>query len=300
MLLEWPLIFTIFLIVLVLWKKGGDFKNSFLLLSLIASSVVYLVLIKPFSFEEELFILVGSGIIMAIVSLMVVVVQLVFGGDQRKGVRSYWEEIQRKAFHFVAFLMFVPWDVYRSIYVQGVVGFNQMFGTHIELLNEGFLTFSLFLVTYALLILFTIVESLRLLMFPKLFSKLLRPYEFDRFASYLYSTAAIFLLSVFMFPFDSGFAAALTIGFLADLAACLIGMKFRRFVYNDRSLEGGLANFLVGFLCGYYFIGLLAAPVALVIALFDFVNGALELGLNDNLVFPLLAGSIIKFFFVFS
>lgn len=298
LLIEWPLIGVFVLIILVTWRKGGDLKNIILLLGLLLGAITYLFVSKPFTFEEEFFILFGSLVIMSVVAIMAMLVHLLFGGGERRGVQSYLDEIKRKAFHFVAFLMFVPWDAYRAIYVQSVVGFNAMFGTALKPVQEGFLTFVIFLVAYSLMMLFTILESVRLLYVPSLFAKLLRPYELNRFASYLFSTAAIFLLSLFMYPYDNAFAAALVIGFLADLAACLVGMKFRKYAYNDRSLEGGLANFIVGFISGAYFVGLIAIPVALIIAVFDFINGALEINLNDNLVFPLLAGSLIRMFLI--
>jgi len=159
--------------------------------------------------------------------------------------------------------------------------------------TEGYYSFVIFLISYSLLIMFITIEYIRLMHKPDLFTQLLRKKESDRIASYIYSTTSIYVVSLLFFPHDNIVCAAIAMGLLSDLAACIVGKKLHKIAYKDRSFEGFLANFITGSIVGYFFVGTLAIPVAFAIAIIDFLNGALELRMNDNLLFPLLAATLL-------
>jgi len=278
-------------------RKRFNLKNQLLLLALLILSLFYTSVMRPFSPAEEQFIMIAALFVLPVVGFMVLAIIIFARKSAHPEVirnRTYLNEVQRKAFHFIALPMFVPLEYYREIYNLVLDGAYFTFGLFIEKRSMGYLCFLLFTVVLLLLVLFSLIEFLRLNFKPVLFGSLLREKELNQLASYFYSTVSVYLVTLFFFPNDRVVVAAIAIGFLADLAACLVGMKFRRFLYGDRSMEGTLANFLVGAMVGLYFVGWVAIPVAAVIAVFDFINGGFGFDLNDNLLFPLIAASLLK------
>lgn len=292
-------VLTLMLIGYTSLRKRSNLKNELLLLCFMVLGLLHVILADPFSTAEEYFIMVALMFIIPTVGFMAMLVVIFASRNARVDAvknRTYLDEVKRKAFHFVALAMFVPREIYRQIYEMVIDGTYVTFGIMIEKRVDGFLCFLLFAVVFSLLILFSVIEFLRLNFKPTLFGSLLREKELNQLASYFYSAVAIYLVVLFFFPYDVIVSAAIAMGFLADLVACLIGMRLHRIKFGDRSVEGTVANLIAGIIVGYYFVGWVAVPAALIIAVFDFVNGGFGLNLNDNLLFPLIAAAFLVFF----
>lgn len=277
-------------------KKHNSIRNEAFLISLMILSLLYTISMNPFTLAEEQFLMIAVVFILPVASFIVLLIILATRTSHVNVIknRSYLDEIKRKIFHLIALAMFVPGYIYRQIYDAVIDGTYVTFGISISKRNTGFFCFLLLAVALALLMLIAVVEFLRLNYKPTIFGSLLREGELNRLASYVYSAAAVYLVALLFFPHDNIVAAAIAIAFLADLAACLIGKKCRSIAINDRSLEGFLANFIIGSIAGYLIVGLAAIPVALAVAIFDFLNGASRLAINDNILFPLLAALSLK------
>jgi len=156
---------------------------------------------------------------------------------------------------------------------------------------------------------FLLIDFLRLLLtsvmsiFIVLFGSLLRRKEFSSLTggSYLMLAALVCMLIFGMGPegrVSGEFIAA--IGFLAlgDTAAAIVGLSIGRLKFFRKTLEGTLAGlfvcigvaWLVSVLPGLDFplgIGILGAVSASVVE-------ALPIEVNDNVVIPLLSGTVMK------
>jgi len=282
------------MITIIIFDKRQDIRNQILLLLVLTVSAI-LMMNKNLDADSQMFIFVALAVIIPIVTVMAIIISILAKSKEipNNDSLNFKNELKRKAFHFVGLLIFIPSEILWVPYYMGVTGFNYMFGMNAKIVYNGFLSFEIFLVTYALLIIFMIIEFVRLKYLPSLFGILLRKREYNRIASYFYSTTSIFFVSLVFFPQDKIVCAAIAMGFLADLAACIVGKRLHKIAYRDRSLEGGIANFVVGTIVGYYFVGIIAIPVALVIAIIDFINGAFDLRINDNLLFPLLVAILL-------
>jgi len=293
MLIAIPILIAVGMLAIAAILKRTDLRNVIILLTLLTISAIYLYRGINLGLDAQLFVLVALAVIVPIITLISIIVNVLSKNTEPANNLGLRGEIRRKAFHLVGLLVFIPPEVFWIPYYRGVIGFNYFFNANLHPCTAGFLSFIVFLVTFSLIVAFALIEFLRLTYRPDLFGSLLRDYEKDRIAAYFYSTTAIFVVAVFFYPNDAIVAAAIAMGFLADLAACIVGKRFHKISYKDRSLEGCLANFAVGSLVGYWFVGMIAIPVALVLAIVDFLNGALELKLNDNLLFPILVATLL-------
>lgn len=274
-------------------ERREDIKNQALLLFVLAMAIIPMINMD-LDADSQIFVYVALATIIPIVAIMAITISILTKPKKsNNGSLDFKNELKRKAFHFVGLLVFIPPQILWIPYYAGVTGFNYMFNMNAKIIENGFISFIIFIVTYALLIIFMIIEFIRLKYVPNLFNVLLREKEYNRIASYFYSTVSIFFVSLAFLPHDNIVCAAIAMGFLADLAACLIGKRLHKIAYRDRSLEGFIANFITGGVVGYYFVGAPAIIVALIIATVDFINGALNLRINDNLIFPLLAAALL-------
>ncbi len=298
MLIIIPLLAPVLMISMIIYQKRSDMRNQCLLLFMLVLSIAYLAIWKPFTPATQVFILTAATVIIPVITLVVIIINY-FSGGQTTNTGNYRMEIKRKLFHLVGFLVFIPPAVVWMSYISAIYGFTSLSGITTSKYNQGYYSFVIFLITYSLLILFVTIEYIRLTYKPDLFTQLLREKESDRIASYIYTATSIYIISLLFFPYDNIVCAAIAMGLLSDLAACIVGKKLRKIAYKDRSLEGFLANFITGSIVGYFFVGIIAILVALAIATVDFLNGALELRINDNLLFPLLAATLLWFLLVY-
>ncbi len=300
MLVLIPLVLVAILMTIIIIRTDVD-ANSFILLGSVIAGILYLSFWEKPTYNLQLLLVLALFIIAPIIGIAIFLVDY-FSKRRKKDYAScYEDEIRRKAFHFVGFAVFLPKTVYWTAYNLAVTGFSNTFNTSIEnmgLNHSGYISFVIFLITYPLLVLFTITEFVRLNYKHDLFISLVRKDESNKMASYLHSTASIFIVSLLFYPYNNIVCAAIAMGLLADLAACIVGKRYHKIAYKDRSLEGFMANFLVGAIAGYFFVGAIAIIVGLLIATIDFLNGALELKLNDNFLFPVLIALFLYLFLV--
>ena len=294
-----PLIIVSTLIIFITMSKKTDIINNLILIGALLVSIIYLIISDTINYAAQLFLIVALSVIVPIVVILIIIIDYTSKLSRKEYASSYMDEIRRKAFHFVGFLVFLPRLIFWAPYARAITGFNNIFGTNINTLgfNEsGYISFVIIIISYPLLLLFTITEFIRLNYKNDLFISLVRENESNRIASYLHTTTSIFIISLLFYPYDAIVCAAIAMGLLADLAAGIVGKKFHRIAYKDRSLEGCLANFAAGSIVGYFFVGTIAILVAFIIAIIDFLNGALELQLNDNFMFPLMTALLLYIF----
>jgi len=196
-------------------------------------------------------------------------------------------EIARKIFHSIVLILILPGDVLQPFYKIGVNYLNTITPDIIPLNEVEFLKVAITLITGSLIPIFVIIEFQRIyLRIGLLPSNLLRESEKKRLASYLYTTASIFFISLLV-P-QNMLIASIGLSLLADAAAAIVGKKFGRFLITEnRSVEGCLAGFLVGFLFAILFV---PPTLALISALFIEITDVLNTrNINDNLLFPIIS-----------
>lgn len=119
-------------------------------------------------------------------------------------------------------------------------------------------------------------------------------------ASFLF-LVGIFLVAVFLYPIRPEYALGpVVLLTFADPTAALVGKKFGKHKWTinpEKSLEGSLGMFLVGFLVliilGFvpgYKIGI---AMAIVVALCVTIVESLPLRIGDNIIIPLVAGMVM-------
>jgi len=150
----------------------------------------------------------------------------------------------------------------------------------------------LILATFAVVILDVIrLRSDRLnAYFYKHFGRIIRGRERTQFvgATYYVIGAAICVL-----VFDERIAiAALAFLVVGDTAAALIGRRYGKARFWEKSIEGSLACFLTCVALGIAIVG--SWPVAIAGALMATVAEAVPLPVDDNLRVPLLSGTVMQ------
>lgn len=125
-------------------------------------------------------------------------------------------------------------------------------------------------------------------LFFRSLSRLASPAERHRIASSTWYVLGACLVWAF-FPLPVAQASLVILG-LADPAASVVGRLFGRIHVGKGTVEGSLAFVTVGFLCLWPLVG--PGPAALA-ALIAGLAEVLPLGIDDNLLVPLIAGSVL-------
>ena len=157
-------------------------------------------------------------------------------------------------------------------------------------INYTFFCLSLILLSYEL--------GRRYIPFIKTLNKqilgsILRDSEHNKnFTGAFYVVLSIFLASLL---FDKQtLMISVSIMLISDSLAALIGKKWGRIKFMDKSLEGSLAFFISSFLITY--LGTLNIITAIIVALITTLTELFSkrLRLDDNLTITLIAGFILK------
>jgi len=120
------------------------------------------------------------------------------------------------------------------------------------------------------------------------YSFLIREYEKTQFNTTTYFLLSSFL-SILLFPKD---IAVVVLCFLAfgDTIASFIGSTFGRIKIFDKTIEGSMACFLVCFIIANVLLGFRLSLIGALVATFAEL---LPLKINDNLLIPLISGTIM-------
>lgn len=151
----------------------------------------------------------------------------------------------------------------------------------------------------AVLIVDLIFETIRLL-YPtinrvllKIFEGTYREKEKDNVSTLIWTLSGAFL-TIFLFSEDKKIVTLsllyLTFG---DCVAALVGVIFGKIKLGSKgkSLEGSLAFFLVGFICGLFFV---RPEYAFICALLGSAIEFLPLPLDDNFILPIFTAGILS------
>ena len=207
------------------------------------------------------------------------------------GKRKARNEILRKAFHGIVFLLFLPHYVLKPLCYTGVSYLNNFLPKPLELHEVNFLKEVLILIAGGLIPVFLLIEYLRIYgkkgVFP---NNILRGTEEGSLAAYFYTGVSIFFISL-IFP-QTIILASITMSLLGDAAAAIVGTSYGKIrIYGDKTVEGCLAGFLVASISGLFFISPISALLtAVIIEIVDVLN---KWNINDNLLFPVTSATTI-------
>lgn len=182
-------------------------------------------------------------------------------------------------------------EIYRkSIHLSSLWMVAYIYFMDIIAINYTFFCLSLILLSYEL--------GRRYIPFIKTLNKqilgsILRDSEHNKnFTGAFYVVLSIFLASLL---FDKQtLMISVSIMLISDSLAALIGKKWGRIKFMDKSLEGSLAFFISSFLITY--LGTLNIITAIIVALITTLTELFSkrLRLDDNLTITLIAGFILK------
>ena len=182
-------------------------------------------------------------------------------------------------------------EIYRkSIHLSSLWMVAYIYFMDIIAVNYTFFCLSLILLSYEL--------GRRYIPFIKTLNKqilgsILRDSEHNKnFTGAFYVVLSIFLASLL---FDKQtLMISVSIMLISDGLAALIGKKWGRIKFMDKSLEGSLAFFISSFLITY--LGTLNIITAIIVALITTLTELFSkrLRLDDNLTITLIAGFILK------
>lgn len=182
-------------------------------------------------------------------------------------------------------------EIYRkSIHLSSLWMVAYIYFMDIIAINYTFFCLSLILLSYEL--------GRRYIPFIKTLNKqilgsILRDSEHNKnFTGAFYVVLSIFLASLL---FDKQtLMISVSIMLVSDSLAALIGKKWGRIKFMDKSLEGSLAFFISSFLITY--LGTLNIITAIIVALITTLTELFSkrLRLDDNLTITLIAGFILK------
>ena len=269
-----------------LYNKNEDRISALLLAIVLLLAAIALALIKMY--WVVIVILSGLfGVMLISIFFIIRLISTILPIKMRILTSDVKSEIARKIFHSIVLILILPGDVLQPFYKIGVNYLNTITPDIIPLNEVEFLKVAITLITGSLIPIFVIIEFQRIyLRIGLLPSNLLRESEKKRLASYLYTTASIFFISLLV-P-QNMLIASIGLSLLADAAAAIVGKKFGRFLITEnRSVEGCLAGFLVGFLFAILFV---PPTLALISALFIEITDVLNTrNINDNLLFPIIS-----------
>lgn len=135
--------------------------------------------------------------------------------------------------------------------------------------------------------------------FYKIFGPLLRKHESDSHQKKLNGATYVLIaatISVTVFPKLIAVTAFIIL-IISDMMSALVGKRFGRHKFFDKSLEGSIAFFLsativvlatpkIAYLPGEYAIGFFSAAIGALVE-------ALPIGIDDNITIPLCVGSVM-------
>jgi len=135
--------------------------------------------------------------------------------------------------------------------------------------------------------------------FYKVFGSLLRKHESDSRQKKLNGATYVLIaatISVAVFPKLIAVTAFIIL-IISDMMSALVGKRFGRHKFFDKSLEGSIAFFLsativvlatpkIAYLPGEYAIGFFSAAIGALVE-------ALPIGIDDNITIPLCVGSVM-------
>jgi len=202
-------------------------------------------------------------------------------------------EIYRKAFHLIAFVLLIPLDVIHRIVYDGIVSLFEFVGLTNTIETLSILDAEVFLKTFTSVLIgiflsvSVIFEIFRFhtdyFSFPEL---ILREKEKKDFAASVYLAISLLLVSIFASWIEfSAIALSVMIG---DAMGAIVGKHYGRIkIIEDRSLEGSLAEFFTAFLISTIYLDIISSfAIAITIVLVDL---SLATRINDNLLFPPLS-----------
>lgn len=125
--------------------------------------------------------------------------------------------------------------------------------------------------------------------FLSAFTGVTREQEKERLLGATYLAASSFL-ALLLFPVPIAVSCMLYI-ILGDTFAALVGKKFGRHKFREKSLEGSFAFFIISLLSSLYFIGF---PLSFLGALTATITEAYSD--KDNLTVPIISGAVLSAF----
>ncbi len=238
------------------------------------------------------------SVILLIFSIILLrVIDYIVNKDKSGQISVLGKEALRKAFHLVAFIVFVPIDVlYSALYgavESALILLNEINGFSISIFELGSLPPAVFLselllsLVLAFLFSSTLLELLRIHIGFNVFPEVLtRPDERNQFAGEIFIAVSFLFVSVYAnWRVFSAVAASSLIG---DGLGAIIGRwKGKHLIREGRSVEGTIAEFLGAFLSATYFCGFVSGFLAAILIVISdiFITHKID----DNLLFPLVA-----------
>lgn len=194
-------------------------------------------------------------------------------------------ELGRKAFHLIAFLLYIPPAYLYITYSIGLQSLEYILGVDI-IGSENYLSQGLLILLSGLIPLFSVIEFTRI-NFRKSFipKKFIRRKEERNFAAYFYTTVAIFFISTIVS--NKALITGIFVSLTYDLGSAIVGKAYgKRKILGDRTLEGVVGGLIIGFLLGFFLIDLdILIPALILVSFADIIN---FIDLNDNLLFPIV------------
>ncbi|MEX2689680.1 MAG: hypothetical protein Q6351_005080 [Candidatus Njordarchaeum guaymaensis] len=194
-------------------------------------------------------------------------------------------ELGRKAFHLIAFLLYIPQVYLYTTYSIGLQSLEYILGINI-IGFENYLSQGVLILLSGLIPLFSIIEFTRI-NFGKSFipKKFIRRKEERNFAAYFYTTVAIFFISTIVS--NKALITGIFVSLTYDLGSAIVGKAYgKRKILGDRTLEGVVGGLIIGFLLGFFLIDLdILIPALILVSFADIIN---FIDLNDNLLFPIV------------
>jgi len=130
-----------------------------------------------------------------------------------------------------------------------------------------------------------------------IFGFIIRPREEKRLSG---STTILMAALIVYLIYDINIAAAsMIIVVIGDTAAAIIGRRFGRTKFKNKSLEGSLA-FIVFSSLGLYPVPNLGFQIGILGAITGAVIEALPISIDDNITVPLIAGGVMQLFVHFN
>ncbi len=238
------------------------------------------------------------SVILLIFSVILLrVIDYIVNKDKSEQISVLGKEALRKAFHLVAFIVFVPIDVlYSALYgavESALILLNEINGLSISIFELRSLSPTVFLselllsLVLAFLFSSTLLELLRIHIGFDVFPEVLtRPDERNQFAGEIFIAVSFLFVSVYTnWRVFSAVAASSLIG---DGLGAIIGRwKGKHLIREGRSVEGTIAEFLGAFFSATYFCGFVSGFLAAILIVISdiFITHKID----DNLLFPLVA-----------